>query len=465
MENKFDVAVIGSGPGGYVAAIRAAQLGLKVACIEKAELGGICLNWGCIPTKAILRNADLLRNFRESRRFGISYDNMDVDFSQVIKRSRDVAFRLSKGVEFLLKKNNIAHIKGFARLKDKNKVVVESLDGEIQAEVIAESIVIATGARSRSIPGVEIDGRHIITSKEALILDEVPKSIIIVGAGAIGVEFGYIYCSFGSEVTLVEMLPRILPLEDEEISAELTKAFKKQRINIFAEAKVRHAASRESSVDIQIEIKDGIKNLTAEYALIATGVQGNVENMGLEPTGIKIEKSWIKVNENYETNVPGVYAIGDVIGPPWLAHVASAEGIYTAEHIAGLKPTWINYNAIPGCTFCKPQVASVGFTEKRAREKGIEVRIGKFPFRANGKSLASGEIDGFVKVIFDSETDRLIGAHIIGNEATELITELTLAITNKMTFDELNNSIHAHPTLSEAVMEAIEDAYGRAIHK
>jgi len=465
MGNKFNIAVIGSGPGGYVAAIRAAQLGLKVACIEKSELGGVCLNWGCIPTKSLIKSAEVWRNVQSLDRFGISCENPQLDFPKVVQRSRQVAERLSKGVEFLFKKNQITVFDGFGHFKDKNTIDLLNSDGTVSSEIVANSIIIATGARTRSIPGVEIDGERVISSHEAMILPEVPKSIVIIGAGAIGVEFAYIFQSFGSEISIIEMLPRLLPVEDEDISRELTRSFKKQRIGIFTDTKVENIITEESSVEVVIDTNGSKRKISAECSLIAIGVRGNIENIGLEKIDVETVNGWIKVNDNYETNVPGVYAIGDVIGNPCLAHVASAEGIHAVEKIAGHNPQPVNYRAIPGCTYCQPQVASVGLTEKRAAEEGYELKIGKFHFRANGKSLTSGEIDGFVKVIFDSNTDRLIGAHIIGNEATELITELTLAITNKMAFNELKNSINAHPTLSETVKEAIEDAYGEAIHK
>ncbi len=465
MKNKFNLAVIGSGPGGYVAAIRAAQLGMKVACIEKSELGGICLNWGCIPTKSLIKNADVWRNLQSLDRFGISCENPQLDFSKVIQRSRQVSDRLSKGVEFLFNKNQITVFNGFGRFRDKNTVEVLDSENNILSEIAADSIIIATGARTRSIHGVEIDGERVISSHEAMILPEVPKSIIVIGAGTIGVEFAYIFRSFGSEVNIVELLPQILSIEDEDISRELTRSFKKQGIGIFTDTKVENIITKESSVEVFINKNSVQKTLYADFTLMAIGVRANVENIGLKKIGMELDSGWIKVNDDYETNVSGVYAIGDVIGNPCLAHVASAEGIHTVEKIAGQNPQPVNYEAIPACTYCKPQVASVGLTEEKAVEKGLEIAVGKFHFRANGKGLAFGEIDGFVKVIFDSTTDQLVGAHIIGSEATELIPELTLAITNKMTFDEVKNSIHAHPTLSEAVMEAVLDAYGKAIHK
>jgi len=465
MKNKFDLAVIGSGPGGYVAAIRAAHLGMKVACIEKSELGGICLNWGCISTKSLIKNAEIWRSMQSLERFGISFENPELDFSKVIQRSRQVSERLSKGVEFLFKKNQITVFNGFGRFEDKNTVEILDSENNILSEIAADSIIIATGARTRSILGVEIDGERVISSHEAMILPEVPKSIIIIGAGAIGIEFAYIFRSFGSEVNIVEMLPQILPAEDEEISKELSRSFKKQRIGIFTDTIIENIITKESSVEVFITQNGYKKVLSAAHTLMAIGVRANVENIGLEKIGVELDSGWIKVNGDYETNVSGVYAIGDVIGNPCLAHIASAEGIHAVEKISGQNPPPVNYESIPVCMHCKPQVASVGLTERKAIEKGLEIAVGKFHFRANGKSLASGEIDGFVKVIFDSTTDRLIGAHIIGSEATELISELTLAITNKMTFYELKNSIHAHPTLSEAVIEAIHDAYGEAIHK
>ena len=464
MIESYDLAVIGSGPGGYVAAIRAAQLGMNVACVEKAELGGICLNWGCIPTKALIKNAEVWQSLRSLGEFGITVAQPELDFGKVVQRSRDVAARLSKGIEFLFKKNRIAVIKGSGSLIDSHTIEVVNPDDNSTIQIGAKNIIIATGARTRSIPGVEIDGKRVIGSREAMVLPQIPKSVIVIGAGAIGVEFAYIFNSFGAEVNIVEMLPQILPVEDEDIAKELTRSFKKNRIGIHTGAKVESVLTKGDSVEVIIDTNGVKKTLTAEYALMAIGVQPNSENLGLEELGVVMQKGWIKVDEHFQTNVPGVFAIGDVIGNPCLAHVASAEGIHAVEFIAGKNPEPVNYTAIPGCTYCQPQIASVGLTEKKALEQGRELKIGRFMFRANGKAIAFGEIDGFVKVIFDAKTEELIGAHIIGAEATELLPELTLAITRKMTFVEIKHSIHAHPTLSEAIIEAVHDAFGEAIH-
>ncbi|MFH1213337.1 MAG: dihydrolipoyl dehydrogenase [Candidatus Neomarinimicrobiota bacterium] len=461
----YDLIVIGSGPGGYVAAIRAAQLGMNVACIEKAELGGICLNWGCIPTKALIKNAEVWQNLRLLGEFGITISQPELDFGKVVRRSRDVAARLSKGIEFLFRKNKITVVKGSGKFSSANTIEVTNPDDNSTIQLGAKKIILATGARTRSIPGVAIDGKRVIGSREAMLLPQIPKSIIVIGAGAIGVEFAYIYNSFGAEVNIVEMLPQILPIEDEEIAKELTRSFRKNRIGIYTSAKVESVQTKDDSVEVVIDTNGVKKTLTAEYALMAIGVQPNSENLGLEEIGIETQKGWIKIDEHFQTNVPGIFAIGDIIGNPCLAHVASAEGIHAVEFIAGKNPEPVNYAAVPGCTYCQPQVASVGLTEKKALEQGREIKTGRFMFRANGKAIASGEIDGFVKVIFDAKTEDLIGAHIIGAEATELLPELTLAINRKMTFDKFKQSIHAHPTLSEVIIEAVHDAFGEAIHQ
>jgi len=461
----YDLIVIGSGPGGYVAAIRAAQLGMNVACIEKAELGGICLNWGCIPTKALIKNAEVWQNLRSLGEFGITISQPELDFGKVVRRSRDVAARLSKGIEFLFRKNKITVVKGSGKFSSANTIEVTNPDDNSTIQLGAKNIILATGARTRSIPGVAIDGKRVIGSREAMTLPQIPQSIIVIGAGAVGVEFAYIYNSFGVEVNIVEMLPQILPIEDEEIAKELTRSFRKNRIGIHTGAKVESVQTKDDSVDVAIDANGIKKTLTAEYALMAIGVQPNSENLGLEDLGAELHKGWIKVDKHFRTNVPGVYAIGDVIGNPCLAHVASAEGIHAVEFIADKNPEPVNYAAVPGCTYCQPQVASVGLTEKKALEQSREIKTGRFMFRANGKAIASGEIDGFVKVIFDAKTEDLIGAHIIGAEATELLPELTLAINRKMTFTQFKNSIHAHPTLSEAIIEAIHDAFSEAIHQ
>jgi len=462
---EYDLIIIGSGPGGYVAAIRAAQLGMSVAVVEKAELGGICLNWGCIPTKALIKNAEVWQNQRSLDDFGITISQPELDFGKVIRRSRDVAGRLSKGIEFLFRKNKITVIKGAGKLMSGNTVEVKNPDDKSTIQISAKNIIIATGARPRSIPGVTIDGNRVIGSREAMIMPQIPKSVIVIGAGAIGIEFAYIFSSFGAQVSIVEMLPQILPVEDEEIARELTRAFRKKQIGIHTGAKVESVQVADDSVAVAIDANGQQTTLTAEYALMAIGVQPNSENLGLEDLGVELSKGWIKVDEHFRTNVPGVYAIGDVIGNPCLAHVASAEGIHAVEFIAGKNPAPVNYSAIPGCTYCQPQVASVGLTEKKALEQGREIKTGRFMFRANGKAIAAGETDGLVKVIFDAQTREMIGAHIIGAEATELLPELTLAVAHKMTFETFKHSIHAHPTLSEAIIEAAHDAFGESVHQ
>lgn len=459
----FDVLIIGSGPGGYVAAIRAAQLGKKVGIVERAELGGICLNWGCIPTKALLRSAEVNNIIKNSENYGMSVQKHSVNFPKVIQRSRDVAEKLSKGVAFLMKKNKVEVIVGTGKLIDKNTIEITPEKGN-KKKVSASNILIATGARARNIPGMEIDKKQVLSYREAMVLDKMPSSIIIVGAGAIGVEFSYFFRSLGAEVTIIEMLPHLLPIEDEEISKELEKAFKKQGIKFYLNSKVEKLEKTKNEVKIEIN-KDGKKeSLSAEKVLMAIGVQGNVENLGLDSVGVQTEKDRIKVNKYYQTNVSNIYAIGDIIGAPWLAHVASKEGIQAVEHMAGKEVVPIDYNTIPGCTYCIPQVASVGFTEKKAKEMGYDIKVGKFPIRVNGKALALGEAEGFIKIIYDSKYGELLGCHIIGPEATELITEVTLAKSVESTYMEVLHTIHPHPTLSEIVAEATHDALGEPIH-
>ena len=457
---SFDVIIIGGGPGGYVAAIRAAQLGKKVAVVEANHLGGICLNWGCIPTKALLKNAEVFELVQNAKKYGIETGEVSVNWEKMIKRSRDVAKRLSKGIEFLMKKNKIDYIPARGKLLGNGKVETTDADGKI-TEISADNIIIATGARAKWFPGMEPDGKHIITYKEAMIPEKQPKSLVIIGAGAIGVEFAHFYQTFGTEVTLIEALPNILPIEDEDISVELEKLFKKRKMNILTNTMVEKIEKLKSSVKVHLNSGDIVE---ADNALIAVGVQGNVEDLGLEECNIAVEKGWIKVNEYLETSLAGVYAIGDVAGPPWLAHKASAEGIIASEHIAGLNPDPMKYDNIPGCTYCHPEVASVGLTEKAAKEKGYEIKIGNFPFRGLGKSMAVGDTDGFVKVIYDAKYGEMLGCHIIGAEATNLITEAVIARNLETTHHAVLKTIHPHPTLSEAIMEATADALGEAIH-
>ncbi len=463
MPEKFDVVIIGGGPGGYVAAIRASQLGFKTALIEKDRVGGICLNWGCIPTKALLKSAELYNLMKRADEFGLKFENLTFDFKKVIQRSRQVAERLTRGVEFLLKKNNVTKISGEGFILKQNVVGVKGDKDEMEIE--SKNIIIATGARPREIPGIKVDGKFIITSKEAMLLEEAPKSMIIIGAGAIGVEFAYFYNSFGTKITLIEMMPSILPNEDKEITDILAKSFQKSGIEILTETKVISAAQEDNSAVVKIERKNGEEILRADVALVAIGVRGNTDGIGLENVGVEVENTFIKVDKKtYKTNVDGIYAIGDVIGPPLLAHVASAEGIRCVENIAGVETLPVDYNGIPSCTYCIPQVASIGLTEQKAIELGYEIKVGRFPFRANGKALALGETEGMVKVIFDAKYGELLGAHIIGPEATELIAEFGVVKTLEGTAFEIAKTIHAHPTLSETLMEASADSLKEAIH-
>jgi len=457
---KYNVVVLGGGPGGYVAAIRATQLNKKVAIVEANHLGGICLNWGCIPTKALLKNAEVFDVVKNAKKYGIEVGEVIINWDKMIKRSRDVAKRISKGIEFLIKKNNIDYIPAFGKLLDDTTIETTDAEGK-KTQLKAEKIIIATGARAKNFPGMEPDGKQIITYKEAMIPKNQPKSLVIIGAGAIGVEFAHFYQTFGTEVTIIEALPRILPVEDEDISIELEKLFKKRKMNILTNTMVEKIEKNKSKVKVYLKSGEIIE---ADKVLIAVGVQGNIENLGLEDCSITVEDSWIKVNEYMETSLSNVYAIGDVAGPPWLAHVASAEGITAVEHLAGLNPDPMKYDNIPGCTYCHPEVASVGLTEKAAREKGYEVKIGKFPFRGLGKSMAVGDTDGFVKVVYDAKYGEMLGCHILGAEATNLITEAVIARNLETTHHAVLETIHPHPTLSEAIMEATANALGEAIH-
>lgn len=462
-DQDFDVLVIGGGPGGYTTAIRSSQLGMKTGIVERDRLGGICLNWGCIPTKALLKNAEILQLFRKSEEWGISYDNLRFDFSKIVKRSRGVADRVSKGVEYLMKKNKIEVFSGSARLAGKGQVEIKT-QGKEDRLVRAKHIIFATGARPRTLPGVAIDRKRVISSTEAMILAEQPKSMLILGAGAIGIEFAYFYNALGTRVTVVEMMPGILPVEDRELTKLLETSLRKQGIEILTETKVESVKPGANDVSVHVSSAEGKKELTADVALMAIGVQGNVENLGLEDAGVAVERSSIKVDKDYRTNVPGIYAIGDVIGPPWLAHVASAEGIHCIEAIAGKNPAPIDYTTIPGCTYCQPQIGSIGLTEEKAKAAGHELKIGRFPFRPLGKAAATGETEGMVKLIFDAQYGELLGAHILGAEATEQIAELLIAKKLEATGQSIFQAIHAHPTLSEAVMEAAAQAYGEAIN-
>jgi dihydrolipoamide dehydrogenase len=461
---EFDLAVLGGGPGGYVAAIRAAQLGMKVGVVEKEELGGVCLNWGCIPTKALLRSAEAVELVKHAKNFGLQVEKWRVDFPAIIKRSRNVSNRLVKGIHYLFRKNGIELIKGKGRLTRTDTLEVFDASGKGIAVVKAKHIILATGARPKSLPGIEFDGNAVITSKEAMTLQNQPKTMVIVGAGAIGVEFAYFYNALGTKVHLVEMMPSILPLEDKEITDILAKSLKKAGIEIYTEAKVESIEKRSGGVEVVIQKEDQTETLSGDVALVAIGVQANTEDLGLEEAGVELERGFIRVDKNYRTTADGIYAIGDVAGPPLLAHVASAEGIHCIERIAGMDSPPIDYQNFPSCTYCMPQVASVGLTEEKAREKGYELKIGRFPFRANGKALAYGESEGMVKLIFDAKYGELLGAHIVGPDATELIAELGVAKTLETTYYELHKTIHAHPTLSEAIMEAAAAADEGAIH-
>jgi len=466
MSKHYEIAILGGGPGGYVAAIRAGQLGLKTVVIDKDKLGGICLNWGCIPTKSLLKNAEIFDTIQNhGKDFGIYTKELSFNFNEIIKRSRDISDRITKNVELLVKKNKVDRIKGFGKLSSKNQIDIYD-DKEKKVETIsADKIIIATGARPRSIDAIPVDRKYIITSTEAMSLSEQPKELIVIGAGAIGIEFAYFYAVLGTKVTVIEMMDNILPIEDVEVSQALEKNFKKRGIEIITKATVEKAEVKGKKVKVTVNQNGEKKELTADKVLNAIGVVGNVEGFGLEELGVELFKNHIKVNkETYETNIPGIYAIGDVIGPPWLAHVASAEGIHCVETIKGIRNPAVNYENIPGCTYCQPQVASVGLTEKKAKELGYELKIGKFPFMASGKAFAVGEREGFVKLIFDAKYGELLGGHIIGSEATELIAEVALARALEATGHSIIKTIHAHPTLSESIMEAAAQAYGEAIH-
>jgi len=459
---NYDIIVIGSGPGGYVTAIRAAQLGFKTAIIEKENLGGICLNWGCIPTKALLKSAQVFKYINHAEDFGLNKVEASFDFPNVVQRSRGVAEKMSKGVEFLMKKNKIDVIFGTAKVKPGKKVAVEQ-DGAV-TEYAAEHIVLATGARSRELPNLPQDGKKVIGYRQALTLPKQPKSMIVVGSGAIGVEFAYFYATMGTEVTVVEFMPNIVPVEDEDISKHLEKSFKKAKIKVMTNASVESVDTSGEGVKAQVKTEKGVVELQADILLSAVGITANIENIGLEEVGIKTEKGRVVVDEWYRTSVPGYYAIGDILPTQALAHVASAEGITCVEKIKGLDVERIDYGNIPGCTYCTPEVASVGLTEKQAKEKGYEIKVGKFPFSASGKATANGDTDGFVKVIFDAKYGEWLGCHMIGTGVTEMIAEAVAARKLETTGHEILKTVHPHPTLSESVMEAVAAAYGEVIH-
>ncbi|MBU3741382.1 MAG: dihydrolipoyl dehydrogenase [Candidatus Kapabacteria bacterium] len=465
-QHTFDVVVIGGGPGGYPAAIRASQLGKSVACVERDRLGGVCLNWGCIPSKALLKNAEYMNFLKHADDYGFGIEGLNVDFPKVIARSRGVADRMSQGVNFLFKKNKITTVVGHGSIKNATTVEVKDANGAVTDVITCKNIIIATGARPRMIPGINVDRERVLTSTEAMLQKEIPSSLIVMGSGAIGVEFAYFYNAYGTKVTIIEMMDRILPVEDEEVSKELRKIFERELgITILTETKVASATTKGKGVEIVIEKKDGTKEaLTADLALSAIGVQGNIEGIGLESVGVTVERGWIKVDKYCRTNVPGIYAVGDVAGAPWLAHKATAEGIVCAEHIAGHHTDGVNFNNIPGCTYCQPQVASIGLTEKKAKEAGYEVKIGKFPFTANGKAHGIGKAQGFVKLVIDAKYGEILGAHMIGPDVTEMIGEIALGREIGATGTSIFKTIHAHPTLNEAVMEAAAVAYNEAVN-
>ena len=460
---KYDVIVLGSGPGGYVTAIRASQLGFKVAVIEKENLGGICLNWGCIPTKALLKSAQVFDYLKHAADYGLKVDNVDKDFGAVIARSRNVASGMSKGVQFLMKKNKIDVINGFGKVKPGKKIDVTAEDGKV-TEYSADHIIIATGARSRELPNLPQDGKKVIGYRQAMVLPEQPKKLIVVGSGAIGVEFAHFYNSMGTEVTIVEFMPNIVPVEDEDISKQMERSMKKAGVTIMTNASVEKVDTSGNGVKATVKTAKGEEILEADVLLSAVGIKSNIENIGLEEVGIATDRDKILVNDYYQTNVPGYYAIGDIVPGQALAHVASAEGILCVEKIAGLHVEPLDYGNIPGCTYATPEIASVGLTEKVAKEKGYEIKVGKFPFSASGKATAGGNTDGFVKVIFDAKYGEWLGCHMIGAGVTDMIAEAVVARKLETTGHEILKAVHPHPTMSEAVMEAVAAAYDEVIH-
>jgi dihydrolipoamide dehydrogenase len=460
---KYDIIIIGSGPGGYVTAIRSSQLGFKVAVVEKENLGGICLNWGCIPTKALLKSAQVYDYLKHVDEYGLKAEAIDKDFEAVVKRSRNVAEGMSKGVQFLMKKNKIDVIDGFGKIKPGKKVDVTDADGNV-TEYSADHIIIATGARSRELPSLPQDGKKVIGYREAMTLPEQPKKMIVVGSGAIGVEFAHFYNSMGTEVTIVEFLPNLVPLEDVDVSKQFERSFKKSGIKVMTSSSVESVDTSGEGVKAVVKTKKGEEILEADIVLSAVGIKSNIENIGLEDVGIVTDRDKILVNDFYQTNIPGYYAIGDVVPGPALAHVASAEGITCVEKIAGLHTDKIDYGNIPGCTYATPEIASVGLTEAKAKEEGYEIKVGKFPFSASGKAKAAGTPDGFVKVIFDAKYGEWLGCHMIGAGVTDMIAEAVVARKLETTSHEVLKAIHPHPTMSEAVMEAVADAYGEVIH-
>lgn len=460
---NYDLIVIGSGPGGYVAAIRASQLGLKTAIVEKESLGGICLNWGCIPTKALLKSAQVFEYLNHAADYGINVQGGEVNFEAMVKRSRGVADGMSKGVQFLMKKNKIDVVNGFGKIKGKGVVEVKGNDGVVQ-QLNGKNIIIATGGRSRELPNIKQDGVKVIGYRQAMSLPKQPKSMIVVGSGAIGIEFAYFYNAIGTKVTVVEYLDNIVPLEDEEVSKQLARLLKKTGINIMTGSNVESVDSSGDVCKVNVKTANGVEAIEAEIVLSAVGISTNLEGIGLEETGVKTDKGKVLVDDYYKTNIDGIYAIGDIVKGQALAHVASAEGIICVEKIAGQNPEPLNYNNIPGCTYCAPEIASVGYTEKAAKEAGYELKIGRFPFSASGKASAAGAKEGFVKLIFDAKYGELLGAHMLGHNVTEMIAEIVTARKLETTGHEIIKSVHPHPTMSEAVMEAAAEAYGECIH-
>jgi len=462
-ESLYDVTIIGAGPGGYVAAIRAAQLGLRVALVEKEHLGGVCLNWGCIPTKALLRNAEVISLLRRGKEFGFTVTGFEADYGAAVDRSRKVAARLVKGVGALMRKNGVEVIEGTGILRSPNAVEV-TLNAGGTRTLHTRNVIVATGGRARTIPGVVPDGEVVLTYREAIVLRRVPRSVVIIGAGPIGMEFAHIWHTYGAEVTVVEMLPRALPLEDEEVSAEVERAFKRRKVRLLTSTRVQGVETTGDGVQVSVTGEKGEQVLEDERALVAIGVRPNSENLGLEEIGVRVERGYVVVDDHLRTDVPGVYAIGDVTGKLPLAHVASAQGIVAAETIAGAETVTLDYEAMPRCTYCQPQVASFGLTEAQAVERGHEVRVGRFPFRPNGKALALGEREGFIKIVADATSGEILGAHLVGPEVTELLPELVLARNAELTPEEVARSVHAHPTLSEVLMEAAHGVFGRSLH-
>jgi dihydrolipoamide dehydrogenase len=461
---SYDIIVLGSGPGGYVAAIRASQLGLKTAIIEKESLGGICLNWGCIPTKALLKSANVFEYINHASEYGINVKGAEADFDGMVKRSRGVAEGMSNGIQFLMKKNKIDVIMGTGKLLAGKKVAVTGADGKVTEVAASKGIIIATGARSRQLPNLPQDGKKVIGYREAMSLPKQPKSLVVVGSGAIGIEFAYFYHALGTDVTVVEFMPNIVPVEDEEVSKQLERTFKKKGIKIMTNASVESIDASGKGCVVKVKTAKGEETIECDVVLSAVGIETNIQGIGLEDVGIATDKGKVLVNDFYQTNIPGYYAIGDIVPGPALAHVASAEGIICVEKIAGHSPEPLDYGNIPGCTYCSPEIASVGYTEKAAKEAGYEIKVGKFPFSASGKASAAGAKDGFVKLIFDAKYGELLGGHMIGANVTEMVAEIVAVRKLEVTGHELIKTVHPHPTMSEAIMEAAAAAYDEVIH-